>query len=205
MVQGVPERGCGWDVPQQPVVAGLITPGPDGQPQKALRPFGTMTADRLKLADWLRAADCHPVAMEATGVYGKPIWHLLEDEFALLLVNARPIQAVPGRTTDGKDREGLADLLRHGLLRASFAPDRPQRELRELTRSRTSLVPERAAESQRLPKTLEGANVKLGSVTSKVLGVSARQMLAALLAGTSISCWPSNSRLSTAGTRRWSR
>jgi len=184
MVQVVHERCCGLDVHQKTVVACLITPGPDGQPQKVIRTFGTMTADLLELADWLRAADCHPVAMEATGVYWKPIWNLLEDEFALLLVNARHIKAVPGRKTDVKDSEWLADLLRHGLLRASFVPDRPQRELRELTRYRTSLVGERAAEIQRLHKTLEGANLKLGSVTSKVLGVSARQMLDALLAGT---------------------
>ena len=184
MVEVVWERCCGLDVHQQTVVACLITPGPGGQPQKEIRTFGTMTADLLELADWLRAAACPAVAMEATGVYWKPVWNLLEDEFTLLLVNARHIKAVPGRKTDVKDCEWLADLLRHGLLRASFVPDRPQRELRELTRYRTALVRERAAEIQRLHKTLEGANLKLGSVASKVLGVSARQMVDALLAGT---------------------
>jgi transposase len=172
------------DVHQKTVVACLITPGPGGPPQKEIRTFGTMTADLLELADWLRAAACPVVAMEATGVYWKPLWNLLEAEFTLLLVNARHIKAVPGRKTDVKDCEWLADLLRHGLLRASFVPDRPQRELRELTRYRTALVRERAAEIQRLHKTLEGANLKLGSVTSKVLGVSAREMVDALLAGT---------------------
>src|SRR4030095_8590413 len=109
----------------------------------------------------LRAAACPTVAMEATGVYWKPVWNLLEDEFTLLLVNARHIKAVPGRKTDVKDCEWLADLLRHGLLRASFVPDRPQRELRELTRYRTALVRERAAESQRLHQPLEGDHLKL--------------------------------------------
>ena len=184
MVEVVWERCCGLDVHQKTVVACLITPGPAGRPQKEVRTFGTMTADLLELADWLRAADCSQVAMEATGVYWKPLWNVLEDEFALLLVNARHIKAVPGRKTDVKDCEWLADLLRHGLLRASFVPDRPQRELRELTRYRTALVRERAAEIQRLHKTLEGANLKLGSVGSKVLSVSARQIVDALLAGT---------------------
>jgi transposase len=184
MVDVLHERCCGLDVHQQTVVACLITPGPGGQPHKEIRTFGTMTADLLELADWLRAAACPTVAMEATGVYWKPLWNLLEDEFTLLLVNARHIKAVPGRKTDVKDCEWLADLLRHGLLRASFVPDRPQRELRELTRYRTALVRERAAEIQRLHKTLEGANLKLGSVASKVLGVSARQIVDALLAGT---------------------
>jgi transposase len=184
MVEVVQERCCGLDVHQKTVVACLITPGAGGPPHKEIRTFGTMTADLLELADWLRAAACPAVAMEATGVYWKPVWNLLEDEFTLLLVNARHIKAVPGRKTDVKDCEWLADLLRHGLLRASFVPDRPQREMRELTRYRTALVRERAAEIQRLHKTLEGANLKLGSVTSKVLGVSARQIVDALLAGT---------------------
>src|SRR5215217_4591940 len=183
MVQVVHERCCGLDVHQKTVVACLITPGPDGQPQKVIRTFGTMTADLLELADWLRAADCHPVAMEATGVYWKPIWNLLEDEFALLLVNARHIKAVPGRKTDVKDSEWLADLLRHGLLRGSFVPDRPQRELRELTRYRSSLVQERSAEVNRLQKTLEGANIKLGDVATDIMGASGRRMLQALIAG----------------------
>ncbi len=116
-------------------------------------------------------------------IYNKPIYNLLEDRFTLLLVNARHIKQVPGRKTDVKDCEWIADLLRHGLLRASFVPDRPQRELRELTRYRTSLVEERSAEVNRLQKTLEGANIKLADVASDVLGVSGRQMLERLIAG----------------------
>ena len=184
MVEVLYERCCGLDVHQKTVVACLITPGRGGQPHKEIRTFGTMTADLLELADWLRAAACTQVAMEATGVYWQPIWNLLEEEFTLLLVNARHIKAVPGRKTDVKDCEWLADLLRHGLVRASFVPARPQRELRELTRYRTALVRERTAEVNRLHKTLERANLKLGAVASKVLGLSGRQIVTALLAGT---------------------
>jgi transposase len=121
--------------------------------------------------------------MESTGVFWKPLFNLLEDRFQLLLVNARDIKQVPGRKTDVKDCEWIADLLRHGLLKASFVPDRPQRELRELVRYRTTLVRERSAEVNRLQKTLEGANIKLASVASDPLGVSARQMLDALIDG----------------------
>src|SRR5204863_797315 len=123
-------------------------------------------ADLLELADWLQAAGCTHVAMEATGVYWQPLYNLLEEQFTLLLVNARHIKQVPGRKTDVKDCEWIADLLRHGLLRASFVPDRPQRELRELTRYRTTLIRERAAERSRIQKTLEGAGIKLGDVAS---------------------------------------
>jgi transposase len=158
-------------------------PGSNGQPVKDVRSFGTMTDELLQLADWLAAADCTHVAMESTGVYWKPIWNLLEDQFELFLVNARHVKAVPGRKTDAKDCEWLADLLRHGLLRGSFVPDRDQRELRELTRYRTSLVQERSAEVNRLQKTLEGANIKLGDVATDIMGLSSRQMLAALVAG----------------------
>src|SRR5204863_4751530 len=127
---------------------------------------------------------CTHVAMESAGVYWKPLYNLLEASFELLLVNARHIKQVPGRKTDVKDCEWLADLLRHGLLRGSFVPDRPQRELRELTRYRTSLVRSRAAEVNRIQKTLEGANIKLGSVASNVVGVSGRAMLTAIIGGT---------------------
>jgi transposase len=148
-----------------------------------VRSFGTMTDDLLHLADWLATNGVTHVAMESTGVYWKPVWNLLEDRFTLLLVNARHVKAVPGRKTDAKDCEWLADLLRHGLLRGSFVPDRPQRELRELTRYRTSLVQERSAEVNRLQKTLEGANIKLGDVATDIMGLSRRQMLAALAGG----------------------
>ena len=127
-------RCCGLDLHQRTVVACLLTPGPRAKPIKEVRTFGTMTDDLLALSDWLTAAGCTQVAMESTGVLWKPIFNLLEGSFALLLVNAHHVKTVPGRKTDVKDSEWLADLLRHGLLRASFVPDRPQRELRELTR-----------------------------------------------------------------------
>jgi len=177
------ERCCGLDLHKRTVVACRVVPGPDGSPQKEIRTFGTMTTDLLALADWLGAAGVTHVAMESTGVYWKPVYNLLEDQFTLLLVNAQHVKAVPGRKTDVRDCEWLADLLRHGLLRASFVPARPQRELRELTRYRTALVQERSAESNRLQKTLEGANIKLTAVASSIRGQSARAMLAALVAG----------------------
>jgi transposase len=177
------EQCCGLDIHKRIVVACVIVPGPGGQPVKEVRSFGTMTDDLLRLADWLVANGVTHVAMESTGVYWKPIWNLLEEQFALVLVNARHVKAVPGRKTDAKDCEWLADLLHHGLLRPSFVPDRPQRELRELTRYRTSLVQERSAEVNRLQKTLEGANIKLGDVATDIMGLSSRQMLAALVGG----------------------
>ena len=177
------ERCCGLDIHKRTVVACVIAPGSTGAPTKAVRSFGTMTDELLQLADWLAANEVTHVAMESTGVYWKPIWNLLEDQFELLLVNARHVKAVPGRKTDAKDCEWLADLLRHGLLRGSFVPDRDQRELRELTRYRTSLVQERSAEVNRLQKTLEGANIKLGDVATDIMGLSSRQMLAALAGG----------------------
>jgi len=178
------ERCCGLDVHKRTVVACLLVSGPAGPPTKELRTFGTMTADLLALSDWLAAAGCTHVAMEATGAFWKPIYNLLEDRFAVLVVNAAHIKAVPGRKTDVRDAEWIADLLRHGLLRASFIPERPQRELRELTRYRTTLIQERANEVNRLQKVLEGANIKLASVATDVLGKSGRDILEALVAGT---------------------
>jgi transposase len=175
---------CGLDVHKRSVVACVITPGAGGRPVKTVRTFGTMTTDLLALADWLTVAECTHVAMEATGVYWQPIYNLLEDRFHLLLVNARHIKAVPGRKTDVRDCEWLADLLRHGLLKPSFVPERPQRELRELTRYRLAQVQARTAEANRLQKTLESANIKLAAVATDILGVSSRQILQALVAGT---------------------
>src|SRR5437764_9266550 len=152
---------CGLDVHKQTVVACLRQVGADGRRGKELRTFGTMTDDLLALADWLQAAGCTHVAMESTGVFWKPVYNILEGQCALLVANAAHIRAVPGRKTDVKDAEWIADLLRHGLLRASFIPDRPQRELRDLTRTRTTLVDERAAAVNRLQKVLEDANLKL--------------------------------------------
>jgi transposase len=179
------ERCCGLDIHKRSVVACLITPGKRGQPEREVQTFNTMTRGLLELTDWLKAAGCTHVAMESTGSFWKPIHNLLEDSFTLLVVNAQHLKAVPGRKTDVKDAEWIADLLRHGLLRASFIPPRPDRELRELTRYRTSLVRERAAEVNRVQKVLEGANIKLAAVASNVLGVSGRAMLEAMIAGVS--------------------
>jgi transposase len=178
-------RCCGLDLHKRTVVACRVVPGPAGQPEKEVRTFGTMTAELLALGDWLQAAGVTHVAMESTGVYWKPIYNLLEEQFTLVLANAQHIKAVPGRKTDVKDSEWIADLLRHGLLQPSYVPDRPQRELRELTRYRTTLVRERSAELNRLEKTLEGANIKLAGVASSLGGRSARAMLEALVAGAS--------------------
>ncbi len=176
-------RCAGLDIHKKTIMACVVAPGPKGKPQKTIRAFGTMTDDISALGDWLAAEQVTHVAMESTGVYWQPLWNLLEQRFALLLVNAQHIKQVPGRKTDVGDCEWIADLLRHGLLRASFVPDRAQRELRELTRYRTALLQERAAEVNRLQKTLEGANIKLAAVASDVLGKSGRQILEALVVG----------------------
>jgi transposase len=182
-MQVLHERCCGLDIHKRLIVACAITPGSGGRPQRELRSFGTMTADIVQLGDWLAERGISQVVMESTGNYWRPIWNLLEGQCTLVLANARAIKQVPGRKTDVKDAEWLADLLRHGLVRGSFVPDRPQRELRELIRYRTSLIHERSAEINRLQKTLEGANLQLGAVVSDVTGASARAILAALLAG----------------------
>jgi transposase len=178
-------RCAGIDVHKKTVVVCRIIVGPDGKPLKEIRTFTTMTRDLLALLDWLTEGGVTHVAMESTGVYWKPVYNLLEGSFTLLLVNAAHIKQVPGRKSDVKDCAWIADLLRHGLLKASFVPDRYLRELRELTRYRTALVRERAAEQNRVHKTLEGANIKLAAVASDLMGVSARQMLAELCAGRS--------------------
>jgi transposase len=181
-MQVIYERCCGLDVHKKTVVACRVTPGPDGRPQQELRSFRTMTGSLLELRDWLEAAGVTHVAMESTGVYWRPVYNLLEDGFTVLVVNAQHIKAVPGRKTDVRDAEWIAQLLQHGLLQGSFIPDRPQRELRDLTRYRSTLIRERAREIQRLQKTLEDTNLKLASVVSDITGVSARAMLEALLA-----------------------
>jgi transposase len=177
-------RCCGLDVHKRNVVACLIVPGAEGQPCKEIRTFETVTDDLLTLSDWLVGQGVTHVAMESTGAYWKPVWNLLEgSDIRLMLVNAQHIKAVPGRKTDVHDSEWIADLLRHGLLRGSFVPDRPQRELRELTRYRTSLVRERNSEVNRLKKVLEGANIKLAAVATNIMGKSGREILAALVEG----------------------
>lgn len=176
-------RCCGLDVHQKSVVACVLLTAEDGRVQRQLRTFSTMTADLLALNDWLNAQQVEQVAMESTGVYWRPVYNLLEADHRISLVNAQHLQTVPGRKTDLKDSEWLADLLRHGLLKASFIPPAPIRELRELTRYRKTLVQERAQEVNRLHKVLESANIKLSAVASDVLGTSGREMLAALLSG----------------------
>lgn len=177
------ERCCGLDVHKKTVVACLLVPDEKERRHKEIRTFGTTTRELLALRDWLVLAECSHVAMEATGVYWKPIYNLLDGAVELLVVNARHIKAVPGRKTDVRDAEWIADLLQHGLLTSSFIPSAAQRELRELTRYRTSLVQERARAVNRLQKTLEDTNLKLGDVASDIMGKSARMMLEALLAG----------------------
>ncbi len=179
----VHERCCGLDVHKKIVVACLCTPGGSARRTKEVRTFGTMTRDLLQLADWLAAAGCTHVAMESTGSYWKPVYNILEATCTVLVVNAQHMKAVPGRKTDVKDAEWIADLLRHGLLRPSFIPDREGRDLRELTRYRMSLVRERTAEVNRIQKVLEGANIKLASVATNIVGVSGYAMLTAMIAG----------------------
>ena len=177
-------RCCaGLDVHRDTVVACLVrADAPAGQ-RAPVRTFGTTTPGLLELAAWLRDAECTHVAMEATGVYWKPVFNVLESCVHVLVANAAHIKAVPGRKTDVKDAEWIAQLLQHGLLQASFIPERFQRELRDLTRTRTTLIDERSAVVNRLHKVLEDANLKLNGVASDVLGVSGRAMLEAILAG----------------------
>ena len=177
------ERCCGLDVHKKTVMACLMLAGPKGVPEREIREFETMTDDLLALRRWLIEARVSHVAMESTGVYWKPIWNLLEADFQLVLANPRQVKAKHRRKTDVEDAEWLADMLRHDQIEPSFVPAREQRELRELTRYRTSLVQERSAEVNRVQKTLEGANIKLASVASSMQGKSAREMLAALIAG----------------------
>src|SRR2546427_12921614 len=160
---------CGLDVHKKLIVACLISLNEAGEFQKEIRHFTTMTKDILALADWLTSAGCTHVAMESTGVYWRPIWNLLEGQFELLLVNAQHIKAVPGRKTDQKDSEWIADLLQHGLLRASFVPPTPTRELRDLTRYRASQAQEINRIANRIQKVLEDANIRLASVATDTL------------------------------------
>ena len=174
---------AGLDVHKASVVACVMRTAANGQVQSETRTFGTTTTEVLALSDWLRGHQVTHVAMESTGVYWKPIHNLLEGVFELLVVNARAIKAVPGRKTDVKDAEWICDLLRHGLLRGSFIPPRPQRQVRELTRHRANLVGRRAQGVNELQKCLEGTNIKLASVVTDITGTSATEMLSGLLAG----------------------
>lgn len=172
-------RCCGLDVHKKTITACSITPK-----GKELRTFGTMTPDLLNLAEWIKAEGCTHVAMESTGVFWKPVYNILECyNVEILVVNAQHIKAVPGRKTDVKDAEWIANLLRHGLLKSSFIQNREQRELKELVGYRKSLVDERAREVNRIQKVLEGAGIKLASVATDITGVSGRSILDAIVSG----------------------
>ena len=177
------ERCCGLDVHQETVVACLLIGAPGVRPTKEVRTFRTMTRELEALRDWLKAAGVTHVGMESTGVYWRPVYAVLEGYFELIVGNARHIRNVPGRKTDVKDAEWIADLVRHGLIAKSFVPARPLRELRELLRYRRKLVESQSAERNRLLKLLETANIKLASVASDVFGVSGRAMLKTLSEG----------------------
>jgi transposase len=176
-------RCAGLDVHKKTVVACCITRDGAGKPQQETRTFATMTRDLLLLLDWLEERQVTHVAMESTGEFWKPIYNILEGHFELLVVNARHIKNVPGRKTDVKDAEWIAQLLQVGLLPASFVPAAGQREMRDLTRHRSTFIRERATLVNRVQKVLEGANIKLACVASDVLGVSGRAILEALVAG----------------------
>jgi transposase len=178
------ERAAGLDVHQETVVACVLIGKPGQRPTKEVRTFRTMTRDLEALRDWLLSLGVTHVGMESTGVYWKPVYAVLEGSFELIVGNARHIRNVPGRKTDVKDAEWIADLVRHGLIAKSFVPPPPLRELRELLRYRRKLVESQAAERNRLLKLLETANIKLASVATDVFGVSGRAMLRALIEGT---------------------
>ena len=177
---------CGLDVHKRMVTACLLIMGAPGKVTKEIRSFPTTTAGLLELADWLTLAGCTHVAMESTGVYWKPVYNILEGVCEeVLLVNAQHIKNVPGRKTDVKDAEWIAELLQHGLLRGSFVPPVEIRDLRDLTRYRKTLIRQRADQCNRIQKLLESCNIKLASVATDVLGVSGRSMLERLAAGES--------------------
>lgn len=176
-------RCAGLDVHQKTVVACVRIHGPDGRSKTETRTFATDTAALLELSAWLEESGCTHAVMEATGVYWKPVWHILEEGCALVLANAHYVRNVPGRKTDVSDAAWLADLLAHGLVRASFVPERPTQELRDLTRTRKQLMRQRAQHVNRLHKVLEDANLKIGSYVTDITGVTGRSILSALIAG----------------------
>lgn len=174
---------AGLDVHKDSVYACVRRVGPGGGVRETVRVFGTMTPDLLQLADWLASEEVTHVAMESTGVYWKPVYYILDEQFEQVLANAQHVKRVPGRKTDTQDCAWIAKLLQHGLIAASFVPPEPQRDLRELCRQRVQLTRQKAAVSNRIQKVLEDANLKLGSVASDVLGKSGRLILRALIAG----------------------
>jgi transposase len=176
-------RCCGLDVHKE-TVAACLRLVVNGKVVKEVRTFATTTASLMELSEWLTQNKCTHVAMEATGVYWKPVWHILsDDDFELLLANAAHIKNVPGRKTDVKDADWVSDLLAHGLIRPSFVPDSQTQEMRTLMRTRKQLVREKASHTLRIQKTLEDANIKLDSVITDIIGASGRKMIEALIAG----------------------
>jgi len=176
-------RCCGLDVHKKTVVACILLTSEDGKIQKHVQTFSTMTAGLLELDDWLTRFDVTQVAMESTGIYWRPVFNILEANRAVMIVNAQHIKAVPGRKTDVKDAEWIAELLRHGLLQPSFIPPLPIRVIRDLTRHRKTLVYARTQELNRLQKVLETANIKLDLVVTDIVGVSSRRMILAIRSG----------------------
>jgi len=175
------ERCCGIDVHKKTIVACLMTGQPHEKPQTTIKTFSTMTRDLLACRDWLVSEGCTHVAMESTGIYWKPVFNILEDSMEVILANARNVKNVPGRKTDIKDCQWIAQLLRHGLIEGSFIPPKPIRQLRDLTRYRQKLTQQRSSEINRLQKFLEDANVKLSSVVTDITGVSAQEMILHLI------------------------
>ena len=178
-------RCCsGLDVHKDQITVNLLRRGVEGKKDlDEIRLFGTMTQELLKLSDWLKETGCTHLAMESTGVYWKPVFNILESDCEVILVNARHIKNVPGRKTDIKDCQWIAQLLQHGLLSGSFIPPKPIRELRDLTRQRRKLIYERSSVVQRIQKVLEDANIKLASVATDIMGKSGQDILSAIVSG----------------------
>ncbi len=182
---------AGLDVHKESVVA-CVRHMVDSKVTTGVKTFKTTTQELMALSEWLLAEGVTHIAMEATGIYWKPVWHILSDgEFELVLANAAHVKNVPGRKTDVNDAMWLADLMAHGLIRASFVPDEPTQQMRDLLRTRKQMVRERSSHMQRIQKTLEDANIKLDSVVTDILGLSGRRIIEALIAGQTIpKPWP---------------
>ena len=180
-MEAILERCCGIDVHKKTITACLLVGKPQEKPKKIVRTFTAMTRDLLACKDWLESEKCTHVSLESTGVYWKPVFNILEESMEVILANARDIKNVPGRKTDVKDCEWIAQLLRHGLIKGSFIPPKPIRELRDLTRYRQKLIQQKSSELNRLQKFLEDANIKLASVVSDIQGQSAQEMIQHLI------------------------
>lgn len=180
-MEAILERCCGIDVHKKTITVCLMVGKPQEKPKKTIRTFTTMTRDLLACKEWLESEKCTHVALESTGVYWKPVFNILEGSMEVILANAREIKNVPGRKTDVKDCEWIAQLLRHGLIKGSFIPPKPIRELRDLTRYRQKLIQQKSSELNRLQKFLEDANIKLASVVSNIHGQSAQEMILHLI------------------------